>query len=119
MKYATNEENGAEENEVTRAKTYATFSIAKDGVNGEKGYSIGLTDDGMYITDWYNSRVIKYTSADQWATVVVPAWAAGRGGEWDWNSGLTFDGVRGIMYVAYYYQYKVKYLRLILLVFIM
>ena len=71
--------------------------------------AIGLTDDGMYITDWYNSRVIKYTSADQWATVVVPAWAAGRGGEWDWNSGLTFDGVRGIMYVAYYYQYKVKY----------
>ena len=49
LKFAKNEENGAEENEVTRAKTYATFSIAKDGVNGEKGYSVRLTEDGISI----------------------------------------------------------------------
>ena len=37
LKYAKNEQNGAEENEVTREKkTYATFSISKDGVNGKR-----------------------------------------------------------------------------------
>ena len=49
LKYAKNEQNGAEENEVTREKTYATFSISKDGVNGEKGYSVRLTEDGISI----------------------------------------------------------------------
>lgn len=49
LKFAKNEENGTEENEVGRAKTYATFSIAKDGVNGEKGYSVRLTEEGISV----------------------------------------------------------------------
>tara|TARA_R110002020_G_scaffold111976_3_gene258144 strand:- start:1481 stop:2173 length:693 start_codon:yes stop_codon:yes gene_type:complete len=48
LKFAKAESDG-EEAEVTRAKTYATFSIAKDGINGEKGYSIRLTDEGVSI----------------------------------------------------------------------
>ena len=48
-KFAANEESGTEENEVARAKTYATFSISKDGVNGEKGYSVRLTEEGISI----------------------------------------------------------------------
>ena len=44
LMFAKNEESGAEDNEVAREKTYATFSLSKDGVNGEKGYSIRLTE---------------------------------------------------------------------------
>ena len=49
LKYAKNEESGTEDNEVAREKTYATFSIAKDGVNGEKGYSVRLSESGISI----------------------------------------------------------------------
>lgn len=49
LKFAKNEENGTEESDVARAKTYATFSISKDGVNGEKGYSVRLTDEGISV----------------------------------------------------------------------
>jgi len=50
LKFAKNEENGTEgESEVAREKTYATFSIAKNGVNGEKGYSVRLSDSGISI----------------------------------------------------------------------
>tara|TARA_R100001443_G_scaffold115578_1_gene133683 strand:- start:933 stop:1664 length:732 start_codon:yes stop_codon:yes gene_type:complete len=48
LKFAKAEENG-EETQVAREKTYATFSISKDGVNGEKGYSMRLTDSGISI----------------------------------------------------------------------
>jgi hypothetical protein len=42
---ATEGGEGTGEGEVqTRKKTYATFSIAKDGVNGESGFSIRLSD---------------------------------------------------------------------------
>ena len=33
--------------EVSRPKTYASFSIAKEGINGEKGFSARLTTDGI------------------------------------------------------------------------
>lgn len=46
LKFAKAEQNGDEAN-VQRAKTYATFSIAKEGVNGEKGFSVRLTEDGI------------------------------------------------------------------------
>ena len=48
LKFAKNEENGTEgENEVSRGKALATFSIAKDGLNGDKGVSARLTRDGQ------------------------------------------------------------------------
>ena len=59
LKFAKNEESGTEENEVTRAKTYATFSIAKDGVNGEKGYSVRLTDEGISINGELEIEIVE------------------------------------------------------------
>ena len=41
---ATVGSEGNEDGAPLRKKTYATFSIAKDGVNGESGYSIRLSD---------------------------------------------------------------------------
>jgi len=48
LKFANAEISG-EETEVSRAKTFATFSISKDGVNGERGYSVRLTEEGISI----------------------------------------------------------------------
>jgi len=41
------EGDGDEIPEVSKPKTYASFSIAKDGINGEKGFSARLTTDGI------------------------------------------------------------------------
>jgi len=46
LKFAKAEING-EETEVSREKTFATFSIAKDGLNGDSGFSIRLTESGF------------------------------------------------------------------------
>ena len=46
LKFAKAEISG-EETEVSREKTFATFSIAKDGLNGESGFSIRLTESGF------------------------------------------------------------------------
>lgn len=63
LKFAKAEENG-EETEVTRAKTYATFSIAKDGINGESGVSIRLTDDGVVVNgNIENNNIESYVMA--------------------------------------------------------
>ena len=63
LKFAKAEENG-EETEVTRAKTYATFSLAKDGINGESGVSIRLTDDGVVINgNIENNNIESYVMA--------------------------------------------------------
>ncbi len=39
--------DGDETPEVSKPKTYASFSIAKEGINGEKGFSARLTTDGI------------------------------------------------------------------------
>jgi len=49
LKFAKAEING-EETEVAREKTYATFSIAKEGLNGESGYSVRLTESGVKVS---------------------------------------------------------------------
>lgn len=46
LKFAKAEESG-QESEVSREKTFATFSIAKDGLNGDGGFSIRLTESGV------------------------------------------------------------------------
>ncbi len=47
--FANDIEQGDEDEkpEVSRPKTYASFSIAKEGINGEKGFSARLTTDGI------------------------------------------------------------------------
>lgn len=45
--FAKKIEQGDETPEVSRPKTYASFSIAKEGINGEKGFSARLTTDGI------------------------------------------------------------------------
>lgn len=59
LKFAKAEANG-EEQEVSREKTYATFSIAKDGINGEKGFSIRLTDSGVTMSGTIEDQNIEY-----------------------------------------------------------
>lgn len=59
LKFAKAEANG-EEQEVSREKTYATFSIAKDGINGEKGFSIRLTDSGVTMSGTIEDDNIEY-----------------------------------------------------------
>jgi len=49
LKFANAEISG-EETEVSREKTFATFSIAKDGLNGESGFSIRLTESGVKVS---------------------------------------------------------------------
>ena len=49
LKFAKAEISG-EETEVSREKTFATFSIAKDGLNGESGFSIRLTESGVKVS---------------------------------------------------------------------
>ena len=49
QEFANAVEQGDEDEkpEVSRPKTYASFSIAKEGINGEKGFSARLTTDGV------------------------------------------------------------------------
>ena len=49
MKFAKAEISG-EDTEVAREKTYATFSLAKDGINGDSGYSVRLTESGVKVS---------------------------------------------------------------------
>jgi len=49
LKFANAEENG-EETSVAREKTFATFSIAKNGLNGDSGYSVRLTESGVKVS---------------------------------------------------------------------
>ena len=49
LKFANAEENG-EETSVAREKTFATLSLAKDGINGDSGFSIRLTESGIKMS---------------------------------------------------------------------
>ena len=46
LKFAKAEENGEEAEAQTRVKTMFSLSIAKDGINGESGFSLRVTEDG-------------------------------------------------------------------------
>jgi len=63
LKFAKAETNGEEQEEVTREKTYATFSIAKDGLNGESGFSIRLTKNGIVMSGEIEDDIIAYDVA--------------------------------------------------------
>ena len=63
LKFAKAETNGEEQEEVTREKTYATFSIAKDGLNGESGFSIRLTKNGIVMSGDIEDDNIQYNVA--------------------------------------------------------
>jgi len=53
--------NGSEEEQsVVREKTFATFSIAKDGINGDAGFSIRLTDAGIKMSGSVENENIDY-----------------------------------------------------------
>lgn len=49
LKFAKAEISG-EDTEVSREKTFATFSLAKDGINGDSGFSIRLTESGIKMS---------------------------------------------------------------------
>jgi hypothetical protein len=56
--------NGSEEEQnVVREKTYATFSIAKEGINGDAGFSIRLTDAGIKMSGSVENENIDYNVA--------------------------------------------------------
>lgn len=59
LKFAKAEANG-EDQEVSREKTFATFSIAKDGLNGESGFSIRLTETGIKMSGTIEDENIGY-----------------------------------------------------------
>ena len=59
LKFAKAEANG-EDQEVAREKTFATFSIAKDGINGESGFSIRLTESGIKMSGTIENDNIEY-----------------------------------------------------------
>jgi hypothetical protein len=46
LKFAKAEENGEEAEAQTRVKTVFSLSIAKNGINGESGFSLRVTEDG-------------------------------------------------------------------------
>lgn len=46
LKFAKAEQNGEEAEAPTRVKTLFSLSIAKDGINGDNGFSLRVTEDG-------------------------------------------------------------------------
>lgn len=57
LKFANAEENG-EETSVTREKTFVTFSVAKEGLNGDSGFSMRLTESGIKCSGELENEII-------------------------------------------------------------
>jgi len=60
LKFANAEKNGEDGEVTTREKTYAQFTIAKDGLNGTKGFNIRLTEDGAKVVGEIEDDNIAY-----------------------------------------------------------
>ena len=58
LKFAKQEENGNEEASVSTEKTFVTFSVAKDGLNGDTGFSMRLTESGIKISGELESEIV-------------------------------------------------------------
>jgi hypothetical protein len=58
LKFAKQEESGNEEASVSTEKTFVTFSVAKDGLNGDTGFSMRLTESGIKISGELENEIV-------------------------------------------------------------